>query len=160
MSVSQPQTTAEAKAADKPSEDTRDELDSLFEGSVNEDESRSSNGNQKLPENEGTTAETPNSSKESPSKQEIEGNSCAKATLKKTKPANELQHDANEKRNSHAATGPAEALEPASEKIPPGLKNYWRACFANASLQCLFGVPELAARYESFGFPTVKLHRT
>ena len=34
---------------------------------------------------------------------------------------------------------------------PKGLKNYLNACFANAGLQCLFGVPELLAHYEASG---------
>ena len=32
---------------------------------------------------------------------------------------------------------------------PKGLKNYLNACFANAGLQCLFGVPEFVAHYEA-----------
>lgn len=33
---------------------------------------------------------------------------------------------------------------------PKGLRNFRRACFANAPLQCLLGVPELADHYEAF----------
>ena len=34
---------------------------------------------------------------------------------------------------------------------PKGLENYLKACFANAGLQCLLGVPELPAHYEASG---------
>ena len=30
-----------------------------------------------------------------------------------------------------------------------GLYNHKKACFANAGLQCLFGIPELLAHYEA-----------
>ena len=35
------------------------------------------------------------------------------------------------------------------EELPNGLENHNRACFANAGLQGLFGVPELIKHYEA-----------
>ena len=35
--------------------------------------------------------------------------------------------------------------------MPKGFKNHGNACFANASVQCLLGVPELRAHYEASG---------
>ena len=46
------------------------------------------------------------------------------------------------------------AAEQAKAKIPRGLTNHSLACFANASLQCLFGVPELAENYQTWAFAT------
>ena len=38
----------------------------------------------------------------------------------------------------------------AKVKTPIGLMNYERACFANVTLQCLFGIPELSERYQEY----------
>lgn len=50
----------------------------------------------------------------------------------------------------------APAAEGDSEEPPKGLSNHFRACFANAGLQGLFGVPELTAHFESFKGKTLE----
>lgn len=43
------------------------------------------------------------------------------------------------------------SIEDVRADSPKGLINYLNACFANAGLQCLFGVPELLAHYKASG---------
>lgn len=43
--------------------------------------------------------------------------------------------------------GPSNTEKPGES--PKGLKNHFKACFANAGLQGLSGVPELLAHYEA-----------
>lgn len=47
------------------------------------------------------------------------------------------------------SAGKASIAEEEPEEPPKGLANHYRSCFANAGLQCLFGVPELSAHFEA-----------
>ena len=41
------------------------------------------------------------------------------------------------------------SIDEVSTESLKGLHNHKKACFANAGLQCLFGIPELLAHYEA-----------
>ena len=66
-----------------------------------------------------------------------------------------VQENNLQTQESEIATPPPETAEVCDDKMPPGLKNYWRACYANSSFQCLLGVPEFIDQYESSFLPIV-----
>lgn len=76
-----------------------------------------------------------------------------KDDVQKSKPMSAgLESPAKGSTKPKAIEKPVKEVEATQARVgvPAGLSNYRRACFANASLQCLFGVPELTARYQPF----------
>lgn len=152
-----------AEETTKGASDDGDELASLFEGSDGEVTNQHLCADASSSERESTPIQTPGLSKgdsgqmKSESKvldkeladqilRKTEANNCTKTTTTETKPAEKLQGNRIEK---SATNDELDAAKQAEGKFPPKITNSHNACFANAPLQCLFGVPELADRCET-----------
>ena len=59
--------------------------------------------------------------------------------------------------NIESAKRKVSTIEESVEEPPKGLMNHSKACFANAALQNLLGVPELVNYYKSFANGTLEV---
>ena len=153
----------------KKVEDDGDKRDSLPEGPLSNHESQPSNTDSDASKQRANTPQTTACVNEEASRTEDESEAlpgpASYQALQKDKADTTTQAPSTETKpldepEDGCASGSSskehiDAVKQDHCEEPIGFKNYHRACFAIAALQCLLGVPELADRYEPFAFGTV-----